>query len=66
MNLDILNWILILLLIASNFFIWIEVKAGQKSTHRFTYVDPLKGRKPEDLDEKTIDELMEDPFDNIQ
>jgi len=65
---ELLQWALILGLIASNFYLLVEVKAMQKSTHQVTYMDPFADKKGQDfqkVDAALGEELSKELFDNI-
>lgn len=54
---------------AGVFFLWVEVRAMQKSTHTIQYVDPLKNVSQkegmQDVTDAVKSKLHEDAFDNI-
>jgi len=50
---------------ASIFFLWVEVKAMQKSTHSVQYIDPTKSEEFMKLNESDEKALNKDLFDNI-
>jgi len=66
-----LSYLLIVILTGALVYLYIELKAMQKSTHQVSYVDPwskeLKKHEQdfESLNEETVKALKKDPFDNI-
>jgi len=54
----------LVLLFASNFFLWVEVKAMKNSTHQITQIRATPGEF-EELTAKQRDELTKELFDNL-
>lgn len=50
---------------AALFFLWVELKAMQKSTHSIQYIDPLSKDKLQEIGDKVRSKLHEDVFENI-
>lgn len=53
------------LLMGVTIFLWIEVKAMQKSTHQISFIDPLKQQFSAPMTDAEKEKLSESIFDNI-
>ena len=65
LTLDVIQWALLIGLVASNFRLWVEVRAMQQSTHQVTYVNPFADKKkPQEFE--TLSEQMNDELKKAQ
>jgi hypothetical protein len=69
MSIELLQWALLLGLGAAIFYLMVELKAMQKSTHQITYVNPFADKKNpqsfQTIDQELEKELNKEFFDNI-
>ena len=63
-ELDFLQWALIILLFASNFIVWVELRAMQKSTHQVQFINTPKGEF-EKFNKELEDKLSKELYENI-